>query len=174
MVANEARASVVCDAGPLIHLDEMGCLDLLADFEQVLAPDVVWDEVTRHRPDILQSTDLRIIQVPTPSAVRERLSVLAKALALDAGETSALALMQRYPTAIFLTDDAAARLVAEQLGMKVHGTIGIVLRAVRRGKRTPQEVVAILKRLPNTSTLHIRPSLLESIIDRVKVESGLN
>jgi predicted nucleic acid-binding protein len=66
MVANEARASVVCDAGPLIHLDEMGCLDLLADFEQVLAPDVVWDEVTRHRPDILQSTDLRIMQVPTP------------------------------------------------------------------------------------------------------------
>lgn len=73
MVRNKARASVVCDAGPLIHLDEVECLDLLADFENVLAPDVVWDEVTRHRPDALQRSDLKITRVPTPSAARERL-----------------------------------------------------------------------------------------------------
>lgn len=28
--------AVVCDAGPLIHLDESGWLDLLADFREVL------------------------------------------------------------------------------------------------------------------------------------------
>ena len=27
---------VVCDAGPLIHLDELGALDLLGDFSKVL------------------------------------------------------------------------------------------------------------------------------------------
>ena len=27
---------VVCDAGPLIHLDELGCLGLLSDFREVL------------------------------------------------------------------------------------------------------------------------------------------
>jgi hypothetical protein len=27
---------VVCDAGPLIHLDELGCMDLLLDFSEVL------------------------------------------------------------------------------------------------------------------------------------------
>lgn len=58
MAGNENRASVTDDAGPLIHLDEAGCLDLLADFENVLAPDVVWDEVTRHRPDALQRNDI--------------------------------------------------------------------------------------------------------------------
>jgi hypothetical protein len=26
---------VVCDAGPLIHLDEIDCLDLLSDFAEV-------------------------------------------------------------------------------------------------------------------------------------------
>ena len=41
---------VVCDAGPLIHLDEVGCLDLLADFSEVLVPDAVRREVQRHRP----------------------------------------------------------------------------------------------------------------------------
>jgi predicted nucleic acid-binding protein len=174
MAANEIRSSVVCDAGPLIHLDEAACLDLLADFEHVLAPDVVWDEVTRHRPGALQRGELKITRVSVPFAAHVGLSTLAKALALDAGETSALALMQQYPTAIFLTDDAAARLVAEQLGMQVHGTVGIIVRAVRRGQRTPREVVAILGRLPSTSTLHIRPSLLESVINRINQEFGLD
>jgi hypothetical protein len=40
---------VVCDAGPLIHLDESGCLDLLSDFSEVLVPEAVWREVRQHR-----------------------------------------------------------------------------------------------------------------------------
>jgi predicted nucleic acid-binding protein len=39
---------VVCDAGPLIHLDEVDSLDLLADFAEVLVPDAVWREVEQH------------------------------------------------------------------------------------------------------------------------------
>lgn len=42
---------VVCDAGPLIHLDELGCLDLLSDFFEVLVPEAVWREVRQHRPN---------------------------------------------------------------------------------------------------------------------------
>jgi hypothetical protein len=35
MAATEsAIRTVVCDAGPLIHLDELGCLGLLADFSE--------------------------------------------------------------------------------------------------------------------------------------------
>lgn len=41
---------VVCDAGPLIHLDELDALGLLSDFAEVLVPDAVWREVERHRP----------------------------------------------------------------------------------------------------------------------------
>lgn len=38
MDENEPRTIrvVVADAGPFIHLDELGCLDLLADFKEVL------------------------------------------------------------------------------------------------------------------------------------------
>jgi hypothetical protein len=31
----EAR-DIVCDTGPILHLDELGCLDLLADFKEIL------------------------------------------------------------------------------------------------------------------------------------------
>ena len=44
---------VICDAGPLIHLDEVGCLDLLSDCLEVLVPPRVWQEVERHRPAAL-------------------------------------------------------------------------------------------------------------------------
>jgi len=30
---------VVCDAGPLIHLHELDCLELVADFQTVLVPE---------------------------------------------------------------------------------------------------------------------------------------
>jgi hypothetical protein len=35
----EGQAEVVCDADPLIHLDGLGCLDLLCDFPLVLVPE---------------------------------------------------------------------------------------------------------------------------------------
>lgn len=45
---------VICDAGPLIHLEELACLDLLRDFADVLVPDAVWQEVQHHSPSSLR------------------------------------------------------------------------------------------------------------------------
>lgn len=41
---------VVCDAGPLIHLSELACLDLLLDFDHVLIPEIVAQEVAEASP----------------------------------------------------------------------------------------------------------------------------
>ena len=71
--------------------------------------------------------------------------------------------MEQNPQALFLTDDAAARLVAIQMGFNVHGTIGIPLRSIRRGQMTPKEVLDILKDMPLQTTLYIRHSLLKEI-----------
>jgi predicted nucleic acid-binding protein len=72
------------------------------------------------------------------------------------------------PDAILLTDDAAARLAARGLGYRVHGSIGILLRSIRRQQRTPHEVLSILQDLPARSTLHIRPGLLQEVIAQVE------
>ena len=47
----ESETAVV-DAGPLIHLDELQSLDLLQDLSPLIAPEVVWWEVRKHRPHI--------------------------------------------------------------------------------------------------------------------------
>jgi hypothetical protein len=41
MAGTDLASALVCDAGPLIHLEELGCLDLLRDFAAVLVPDAV-------------------------------------------------------------------------------------------------------------------------------------
>lgn len=74
---------------------------------------------------------------------------------------------------MFLTDDAAARLVAIQMGFNVHGTIGILVRSIRRGQMSPKEVLDIFKDMPLKSTLYIRHSLLQEIQLKIKSEFNL-
>lgn len=93
---------------------------------------------------------------------------MVRALALAVGEQAALSLMTHHPGAILLTDDAAARLAGEGMGYRVHGTIGVLLRAIRRQQRTVQEIVAVLHGMPARSSLHIRPELLQEIIAEVE------
>jgi len=78
--------------------------------------------------------------------------------------------MSKKPGLMFLTDDAAARLVATKLGYNVHGTIGILIRAIRRDLMEAEEVIGTLKRIPLKVTLHIKPSLLKEVISRVERE----
>jgi len=162
--------SVVCDAGPIIHLDELGCLFLLNDFDQVLIASQVWQEVTHHRPGALRNSDLSFQRVNVNICSIPTFQSVVSSLSLDIGEQAALTLMQGYPDAIFLTDDAAARLAAVTLGYRVHGTIGILLRAIRREQKTKYDVIAILRNLAHQSTLHIRPQLIQEIIERLEKE----
>jgi predicted nucleic acid-binding protein len=161
---------VICDAGPIIHLDEIGCLDLLRDFEEVILPLSVEKEIALIRPSALPASNLPVKRVAGSLDMGERLHALCQIFSLDAGETESLVLMESHPTAIFLTDDAAARLVAEQMKFEVHGTVGILLRSIRQGQRKPEEVLQILSDMPLKSTLHIRPSLLDEISSQIKKE----
>lgn len=84
---------VVCDAGPLIHLDELDCLDLLGDFPEVLVPEAVWREVLRHRPLALEKKTAVLVRVaPSPGQPAPLLRGLFETMSLHRGEQEALAL----------------------------------------------------------------------------------
>jgi predicted nucleic acid-binding protein len=87
----------VCDAGPLIHLEQLGCLDLLRDFVEVRVADAVWQEVRRHQPSALRHRSVPLTHVPTVPQIGTDLARLSQALVLDAGERAALALMAEAP-----------------------------------------------------------------------------
>lgn len=70
---SRASVEIVCDAGPLIHLDEFGCLHLLDDFNTVFVPEQVWQEVSHHRPGALSNPNVTLqkvkVNVSPPSNV---------------------------------------------------------------------------------------------------------
>jgi predicted nucleic acid-binding protein len=164
----EASTAVVCDAGPLIHLDELDSLDLLLDFEYVLVPESVWAEVTRHRPHALESGGGHVRRIRVEGEEPPALTVLARSLVLGPGECEALRLALQQSGLMLLTDDAAARLAAEALRIRVHGSIGVVLRAVRAGRRTREQAIATLEGLGERSSLHVRPALIAEVIQSLR------
>lgn len=162
---------VVCDAGPLIHLDELGCLDLLSDFSEVLVPEAVWQEVSQHRPGALTHPAIELRRVSPRVPAPPDLEALAQVLSLHTGEWEALRVaLERRPN-LLLTDDTAARLAAGNLGIATHGTIGILVRAIRRRQRTKPEILAVLRALPAQSTLHLKRSLLDAVIQEVESQA---
>lgn len=168
MGTTERRPSaVVSDAGPLIHLDELGCLDILGDFERVLVPRRVWAEVTRHRPQLEFSRVPRGLIVDPPMDPSPQLVSLGAALGLGEGEMDALAILGER-TELLLCDDAAARLAAESLGFVARGTLGLLVRSIRQGHRQRSDVLTLLATLPQRSTLHVSKSLLQTVIDAVE------
>src|ERR1051325_4312998 len=148
----EVRA--VVDAGPIIHLDELSCLDLMSDFSRWATAPEVLQEVVCHRPRLRRKhlpTSWSLISArehrPSP-----QLNSLIESLGLHAGERAALTLCERLGVNLLLTDDSAARLAGESLGLRVHGTVGILVRSIRRELRTRDQVLSLLQELPARST----------------------
>ena len=165
MEKSKSTTSVVCDAGPIIHLSELDSLHILNDFQTIFIPKGVYYEILKHTP-LVPEIELKVVnEIPL---MDESLRILCKTFSLDLGEMEALAVISEKPDYIFLTDDAAARLVAQKTGIKVHGTIGILMRAIRRDLLSPQKVIDILYQLPEKSTLFIKASLLEEAISAIK------
>ena len=157
--------TVVLDAGPVIHLDEIGCLHLLTDFRRRLLPEAVSREIEHHRSVVFQSiVPLEKVDVD----IGETIHTTCKLFSLDAGEIEAIALCSQYPASILLTDDASARLAAKTLGIRAYGTVGVLLRAARRRQLPPGEVITKLEEISTKSSLFIKQSLLREIIDEVR------
>lgn len=126
---------VVCNSSPLIHLARIGKLELLRDlFEDVLVPEAVFKECVidgRDRDEagkIKTASWIRIIRIKDIE--------LKKALntSLDEGESEAIVLALQEKADIILLDDYEAREFARIYGLKITGTIGVLLKAKYMGR----------------------------------------
>ncbi len=168
---------VVSDAGPIIHLDELDCLDVLSDFAEVLIPPIVWEEIEHHRPTALMTTSVVLREMSVSAEAPETLESLTRLFTLHRGELQALQLAMEQHADLILTDDTAARLAANSMGIPMHGTLGLLVRAFRRSQKSRAEVVRLLQLIPTQSTLHIKRTLLDELIHLTQSEPdhpGLN
>lgn len=149
--------NVVADASVLISLSAIGELPLLpAMFPAgVLVPDAVWREGVEdggNRPGARLVAEAKWVQVRRVG--RTDLVKLLKAN-LDDGEAEAIALAQEIKADLVLLDERDARRAAEELGLSVLGSVGILLKAKKVGRIPSLRVV--LDRLQTEG--HFRMSL---------------
>jgi predicted nucleic acid-binding protein len=117
---------LVADTGPVLHLHEAGALHLLPLIGETFVPPLVAAELRSRIPALPPKwTNVQSLSL---TAQRHALEWRRAGL-LHGGEAEALSLARESKADWFLTDDAAARLMAESLNIEVHGSIGVVLWA---------------------------------------------
>jgi predicted nucleic acid-binding protein len=143
--------TLVCDTGPLLHLHEANLLALLTQAGDVQVPSAVDEEMVAHFPAwrYLAST-WSTVHVLSKEA-RLEADAWVHAGLLDPGEGEAIALARELKADWLITDDAAARLFAQTLGIEVHGSLGVVLWAAATRHLDRARAEAALDRLFRTS-----------------------
>jgi len=126
-------SEVICNTSPIQYLHQLELLRILhALAGQVIVPPAVVDELAEGRALGVNLPDLTALDWVT---VRRPVSELAVPLVTDLGpgETEVLMLALESREAIVVLDDALARRVAETFGLRLTGTLGLLLDAKRAG-----------------------------------------
>jgi predicted nucleic acid-binding protein len=150
---------IVCDTGPLLHLDEAKCLGILQHAGDLHIPPTVDTELCRQDPGWPAKKKSWIHVTPLGPPHCTAAEAWHKAGLLHSGEAEAMELARQLRADWFLTDDSSARLVGQACGLEVHGSLGIVLWAAASEHLTRAEAEAALRGLAESS-LWVSPSVL--------------
>ena len=138
---------LVADTGPVLHLHEAGALHLLPLIGETFLPPLVAAELRPRIPALPKWAKVQVLS----STAQGRAAEWRRAGLLHGGEAEALALARESKADWFLTDDAAARLMAESLNVEVHGSIGVVLWAAANRLVNKSEAELFLTGLEKSS-----------------------
>lgn len=113
---------IVSDTSCLILFYKIGEFELLHKvFGQIIITETIFKEFNRPIPDW--------IHVLNPST---NLHIGLKSF-LDAGEASAISLASEFKDSILIIDELKGRKIAKELGLKITGSIGVLLTAKNKG-----------------------------------------
>ncbi len=122
--------STVCNTSPISNLIQIDALPLLGQlFRQITIPPEVAEELDAGADLLGQwreapgATVIEVVPVTNRDLVRELTNTL------HGGESAAIALALHAGGALLIIDEVDGRKAATRLGLKVVGTIGILLRA---------------------------------------------
>ena len=160
---------VVSDTTPLITLLKVQHLDLLqAYFGEVQIPKAVFDELTCDERFIAEAEQIRnssFIHVKE-LADDKSVNLLCRATGLDLGESEAIVLTDEIKAELLLMDEAKGRDVAKQMGLKIMGTIGLLMASYQSGIISAEEIrkcIDIIK----SSGRYIGEKYLKLLMDKI-------
>ncbi|PYU55226.1 MAG: DUF3368 domain-containing protein [Acidobacteria bacterium] len=154
---------VVADATPLHYLILIGNVEVLPRiFERIHVPTEVRDELCcgAAPPPVrtwMQRPPEWLEILATPAAGPEDSSLLA----LDLGERAAIVLAGTMHADLLLIDDRVGAAVAQQRGLAVTGTLGVLDLASRAGLLHLRDAFSRLQK----TNFRYPPSLLETLLE---------
>jgi predicted nucleic acid-binding protein len=131
------HSPVVSDTSPLVHLSRVGLFSLLeAFYGRLLIPPAVWREAVEEGRGRVGEAEVRAavgagwidIRTPTDAPLLRLLKQ-----ELDDGEAEGIALASEVGADLIVVDEAPARKSARAAGLRVTGTLGILIRARSEG-----------------------------------------
>jgi predicted nucleic acid-binding protein len=146
--------TAISNSTPLIVLAKINRLDLLKDyFGEIYIPEEVYDEVVRRGGNLAGSSEVASCTWIKVEPVKNRMAVETLSLSLDKGEAEAIVLSKEKDS-LLIIDDGAGRKTAELLGVKITGTVGVLLLASMDGRvnlrKTMDELKSVGFRLSET------------------------
>ena len=124
---------IICNTSPIQYLYQLGLLHLLPSLaDRITIPTAVAEELDEGRRLGVSLPDVGTLAWVTIRSPRST-PVLRLVTDLGPGETEVLALALETEDPIVILDDALARRAAEFLGLRLTGTLGVLLDAKRKG-----------------------------------------
>jgi len=123
---------IVCDSSPIIALalcDQLELLDKL--FNDVLIPQEVYNESTKEGKEPTPVIQKWAVGKVVDVIDRQKVNVFNETL--DKGESEAIALYLEKSADYLLVDEKKGRKIAIENGIKVVGSLGVLIMAKRKG-----------------------------------------
>ena len=157
---------VVSDTAPLNYLVQIGAEQVLnVLYDRILIPVAVFNELTvEGTPETVrrwakqQHAWLEVCAVRYPAGLEDA--------GIDLGEREAIQLAKEQAADLVLIDERRGTRIAQEQGLTVTGTLGVLAQAARRGLIDLDE---ILSRLEQT-TFRYTPALWERIRQQARSE----
>lgn len=151
---------VVSNTTPIISLLKIGKLQILKDlYDEIFIPQEVFNEIEAGRNKEFY-TDLSKIEWIKIEKIQNEKS-LSYFLDLDKGEAEAIVLATEKEANLIILDETLGRFHAKHAGLKVTGTIGVLIKAKQLGHLT--ELKSLLLEL-KTKSVWLSDSFIEEIL----------
>jgi len=166
---------VITNAGPLVALGKLGLVHLLQQlYGPVSMPSAIHQEVVIRGLE-LEQPDAYVIQL---ALARQELVVVdtddadlsddIRSLPLGKGEKHAIQLGLKESADWVLLDDLLAREEAQRLGLKIKGTLGIIVESYRKAFITYQESELIFHAILTREDIWISETLVQRVWDELR------
>ena len=152
------------DSGPIIHISEINAENIWNTFSLIIIPDIVLEEVSfKNKPgaNILENKHFNLSK--TNNDIITTTKRFLNKYKLEKNDSIILGHLVFHKAKYILTDDLEIRKIAEKEGIIPVGTIGILLRSLRKGYFTKGQVIEFLDRILIDSSLFITKNIVDDV-----------